>query len=60
MFHVMLLQRAASNPLPTQITYKPQLPAIITDNGTEKYEINKILNYNISRGKRKHLRLLVK
>jgi hypothetical protein len=23
MFHVMLLQRAASNPLPTQIIYKP-------------------------------------
>jgi hypothetical protein len=59
-FHVMLLQRAASNPLPTQITYKPQPPAIITDDGTEEYEIDKILNHNISRGKRKHLRLLVK
>jgi hypothetical protein len=60
MFHIMLLQRAASNPLPTQITHEPQPPAIITDDGIEEYEIDKILNYNISRGKRKHLRLLVK
>jgi hypothetical protein len=60
MFHVMLLQRAASNPLPTQITHEPQPPAIITDDGTEEYEIDKILNHNILRGKRKHLRLLVK
>jgi hypothetical protein len=60
MFHVMLLRRAADNPLPSQIPHEPQLPAIIREDGTEEYKIKRILNHNISGGKRKHLRLLVK
>jgi transposase InsO family protein len=59
-FHVMLLRRAADNPLPSQIAHEPQPPALIKKDGTAEYEIERILDHDISRGKRKHLKLLVK
>jgi transposase InsO family protein len=59
-FHVMLLRRAADNPLPSQIIHEPQPPALVRDDGTEEYEVEKILDHRIPKGRRRGLKLLVK
>ena len=58
-FHVMLLRKAADSPLPSQVVHEPQPPALVNEDGTEEYEVEKILNHDISSG-RKRLKLLVK
>lgn len=57
-FHVMLLRRAANNPLPSQTIHEPQPPAIMTKEGTELYEVDKILDHKMGRGQK--LNVLVK
>src|ERR1700739_1728142 len=42
-FYTMLLRRAAEDPLPSQKRDDWQPPSLITDNGTEEYEVDKII-----------------
>lgn len=44
-FHMLNIQRSANDPLPSQIVHKPQLPAIIDNNGQEVYYVDKILRH---------------
>jgi hypothetical protein len=60
LFHVMLLRKAADNPLPSQIVYEPQPLALSQNDGSEEYEIEKILNHAFLGNKHKTLKLLVK
>jgi len=57
-FHVMLLRRAADNPLPSQIIHEPQPLAVLKNAGGEWYNVEAILDHKISQGKK--LKLLVK
>ncbi|KAK1914209.1 hypothetical protein P3342_007455 [Pyrenophora teres f. teres] len=57
-FHVMLLRRAADNPLPSQILHEPQPPAVLKEGDSEWYNVEEVLDHKI--GKDKKLKLLVK
>jgi hypothetical protein len=59
-FHVILLQKTANNPLLLQIVHEPQLLALIRKNKTEKYDVEKILNHALLGNKHKTLKLLIK
>jgi hypothetical protein len=59
-FYVILLQKTANNPLLLQIVYKPQPLALIRENKTKKYDVEKILNHALSENKHKTLKLLIK
>jgi hypothetical protein len=56
----MLLQKAANNPLLSQIVYEPQPLALIRENKTEEYDVEKILNHAFSENEHKTLKLLIK
>jgi hypothetical protein len=59
-FHVILLRKAANNLLPSQIVHEPQPLALIREDKTEEYDVEKILNHALSGNKHKTLKLLVK
>jgi hypothetical protein len=60
MFHVILLRKAANNSLLLQVVYEPQPLALNQNDGSEEYEIEKILNHAFSGNKHKTLKLLIK
>lgn len=57
-FHVMLVRRAADNPLPSQVIHEPQPPAVLQNDSPEEYNVEAILDHKKGRGKK--LKLLVK
>jgi hypothetical protein len=59
-FHVMLLQKATNNLLPSQIVYEPQPLALNQNDESEEYEVEKILNHAFLGNKHKTLKLLIK
>jgi hypothetical protein len=59
-FYVILLRKAANNPLSLQIIHEPQPLALTQNNKTEKYDVKKILNHALSGNKHKTLKLLIK
>ena len=57
-FHVSLLRPAGMDPLPSQVITESQPPAIVTEDGEEEYEVEKILQTRtrkIGRGFRKEV-----
>jgi len=52
----MLLKRAAEDPLPSQLRDDAQPPAIITEEGDQEYQVEKILGV-VRKGRRTKLRV---
>jgi hypothetical protein len=56
-FHVSLLKRAGNNPFPSQVSDDTQPPAILTEDGHEEWEVERILgSKKQGRGYRVHVK----